>query len=63
MVNERCKLQPFALVCDALGPPQLLDVVPMRADIAKDFGIPTPNELLSPVLGNVKSKVHSIRRF
>jgi len=63
MVNERCKMQPVALVCDVFGLPQVLDVLPMPADIAKDFGISTPNELLSPVLGNVKSKVKTIRRF
>lgn len=63
MVSERSRMQPIALVCDVLGLPQVLDVLPMPADIAKDFGVPTPGDLLAPVLENVKSKVHSIRRF
>jgi len=63
MVNERSKMQPVALVCDVFGLPQVLDVLPLPVDIAKDFGIPIPNELLSPVLENAKSKVKTIRRF
>jgi len=56
-------MQPIALVCDVLGLPQVFDVVPAPSDIAKDIGIPTPGDLLSPVLDNVKSKVKTIRRF
>jgi len=63
MVSERSKMQPIALVCDVLGLPQVFDVVPAPSDIAKDIGIPTPGDLLSPVLDNVKSKVKTIRRF
>ena len=63
MVNERCKMQPVALVCDIFGLPQVLDVLPMRADIATDWGIVIPKDLLCPVLENAKSKVKTIRRF
>ena len=48
MISERSKMQPFTLVCDALGLPQPLDVVPMRADIATDGGIVIPKALLCP---------------
>ena len=63
MVNERSKMQPVALVCDVFGLPQVLDVLPMRADIAMDWGIVIPKDLLCLVLENAKSKVKTIRRF
>jgi len=55
-------MNPIAVACDVIGLPQVLEKIPAPADIAKDVGLPTPADLINPILDNLKAKVQSIRR-
>ena len=59
---ERSTMNPVALVCDVIGLPQVLEKIPSISDIAKEVGLPTPAELINPILDNAKAKIQSIRR-
>jgi len=59
---ERNTMNPIAVACDVIGLPQVLEKIPAPADIAKDVGLPTPADLINPILDNLKAKVQSIRR-
>lgn len=63
-MSERGKLEPLPLVLDVLGLPQIDEVIPMPADVAKEIGVPTPREIIMGIVGDVKGKAQGIgRRF
>lgn len=55
--EERKRLNPVAVVLDALGIPTPDELIPMPADVASDLGIPTPRDLTR----GMKSKLESVR--
>lgn len=63
-MSERAKLEPLPWVLDVLGLPQIDEVVPMPADVAKEVGVPTPRDVILGIVGDVKGKAQGIgRRF
>ncbi len=64
MASERANMNPVSYWLDVLGFPQIDEVFPMPADVAKDMGIPTPGDVLKGFAGDIKGKTQSIgRRF
>lgn len=50
-------MNPIAYVADALGLPSIDDIIPAPADVAKDLGIPTPDNIADAIKSQLRSKV------
>ncbi len=57
--SERSKLEPYAWVIDALGFPQIDQVIPMPAEIFEEAGIRSPADIILQVRDNARSGIMS----
>lgn len=58
-MSDRAEKHPLAAAVDALGLPELEDIVPFPADVAKMIGIPTPGDVAKELKNKVSGQVSS----
>lgn len=65
MTDERLdlyrKLEPISRVLRALGVPPPEAVLPTPAELFEDLGVPTIEDLLEPIKGEIRSKMRGLR--
>jgi len=55
------KIEPLSRVLRAFGVPPLEAVLPTPAELLKDLGVPTPEDLLVPIKDEIRSKLKGLR--
>lgn len=55
------KLEPISRVLRALGVPPPEAVLPTPAELLEDLGVPTVEDLLEPIKGEIRSKFRTLR--
>lgn len=62
MSNGNSRLANLFGVLDDLGLPSIDEVVPMPAEVARDLGLPTPDNVFGNIKSGVRSKAQGLRR-
>ena len=55
------KIEPVSRLLRALGVPPLESVLPTPAEVLEDLGVPTIEDLLEPIKGEIRSKFKTLR--
>jgi len=55
------KIEPVSRVLRALGVPPIETVLPTPAELLSDLGIPTIEDLLEPIKGEIRGKIRGMK--